>query len=186
MLSTAGGQLKSLLTSPTFLACVFSWLCAQFLKTVIKLFSGKVHSIGELFELMLWRTGSMPSSHSAVVACVCICVGLKSGLNSDVFIVSFILYFITIRDALGVRLSNGIQAKRINEIISFLFSKDKQKKQYLNKSSNSDNENLVNDISEVDDFNLKEVKEVNGHTPMEVIVGSLLGFFIGIAFSVLK
>lgn len=166
MLSSAGGQLHALLTSPVFLACVFSWLCAQFLKTVIKLFSGKVHSLFELFELMFWQTGGMPSSHSAVVSCVCTCVGFRSGVDSDVFIVSFILFFITIRDALGVRRSNGVQAQRLNQIISLLNGRKKQRDE--EKSS------------------LASVKEVNGHTPMEVFVGSLLGLFIGIAFSVLN
>lgn len=168
MLLTASGHLHALFTSPTFLACIFSWLCAQFLKTIIKLFSGNIHSLGELFELMFWRTGSMPSSHSSVVACVCTCVGFRSGVDSDVFIVSFILYFITIRDALGVRRSNGIHARRINEIISFLLPKIKTQ------------------LDKTDEIPLKDVKEVNGHTPMEVFVGSFLGLFIGIAFSVLK
>ena len=53
-------QLKGLVTNPVLLACVFSWLSAQLIKTLIKLLSGKVHSVGELFELLIWRTGSMP------------------------------------------------------------------------------------------------------------------------------
>ncbi|BDC95986.1 MULTISPECIES: divergent PAP2 family protein [Treponema] len=174
MFSTVSGQIHTLLVSPTFLACAFSWVCAQFLKTIIKLFSGKVHSLIELFDLMFWRTGGMPSSHSAVVSCVATCVGLRSGLDSDVFIVSFVLFFITIRDALGVRRANGIHARRINEIISVLnFFEKKSVEKELPKE-----EELPEDV--------QQVKEVNGHSPLEVFVGVLLGIFVGMAFSVLK
>ncbi len=164
MFSVAGGHLHTLLTSPTLLACVFSWLSAQFLKTIISLFRGRVAKLSDLFELMFWRTGGMPSSHSASVACVCVCIGFRSGLDSDVFILSFVLFFITIRDALGVRRSNGTHARRINELVDSANSA---------KSENADKKLL------------RRVKEVDGHTPMEVCVGSLLGAFIGIAFSVL-
>lgn len=160
MLSNAGLQLQTLLTSPVFLACVFSWLCAQFVKTVIKLFSGSVHSLAELFELLFWRTGGMPSSHSAITACICTIVGYRSGIDSDIFILAIVFYLVTIRDAVGVRRANGMQARRLNEIGEIL----KEKGLY-------------------DEFT--KLKEVNGHSPMEAFVGSLLGLFIGIAFCVL-
>ena len=160
MLLNAGVQLQNLLGSPVFLACVFSWLCAQFIKTVIKLFSGNVHSLSELFELLFWRTGSMPSSHSSITACLCTTIAYRSGFDSDIFILSLVFYLVTIRDAVGVRRANGMQARRLNELGEIL----KNKGLY-------------------DDF--KKLKEVNGHSPMEAFVGSLLGFFIGIAFCVL-
>ncbi|WP_407428174.1 divergent PAP2 family protein [Treponema sp.] len=160
MLSNASEQLQKLIESPVFLACVFSWLCAQFIKTIIKLFSGNVHSLRELFELLLWRTGSMPSSHSAITACLSTSIAFRSGINSDLFILSFVFYLVTIRDAVGVRRANGKQARRLNEIGEIIKEKG-----------------LVSDF--------EKLKEVNGHSPMEAFVGSLLGFFIGIAFSVL-
>ena len=109
-------QLKLFITNPVFLACVFSWLSAQFIKTLIKLFSGKIHSFKELFELLFWRTGSMPSSHAALVSCLSTTIGFRSGFNSDVFILSLGFFMVTIRDAVGVRRSSGIQAKMINEM----------------------------------------------------------------------
>lgn len=160
MLSNAGAQLQILFSSPIFLACLFSWLCAQFIKTIIKLFSGSVHSLAELFELLFWRTGSMPSSHSSITACLCTTIGYRSGVDSDVFVLSLVFFLVTIRDAVGVRRANGMQARRLNEMGEIL----KEKKLF-------------------DDF--KKLKEVNGHSPMEAFVGSLLGFFIGIAFCVL-
>ena len=66
---------------------------------------------------------------------------------------------VTIRDAVGVRRSSGIQARKINEIGKSL------------------KENRVMDF--------KPIKEVNGHTPIEVSIGCLLGFFIGLAYSLL-
>ena len=152
-------QLHLFFSQPAFLACLFSWLSAQLVKTLIKLFSGKVHSLKELFELLLWRTGSMPSSHSALVATLCTTIGFRSGVNSDVFILSLGFYLFTIRDAVGVRRANGLQATRLNKIGRLLAAK-----------------NIIEEV--------KPIKEVQGHTPAEVIIGSLLGFFIGLAFSV--
>ena len=152
-------QLHLFFSQPAFLACLFSWLSAQLVKTLIKLFSGKVHSLKELFELLLWRTGSMPSSHSALVATLCTTIGFRSGVNSDVFILSLGFYLVTIRDAVGVRRANGLQATMLNKIGRLLAAK-----------------NIIEEV--------KPIKEVQGHTPAEVIIGSLLGFFTGLAFSV--
>jgi acid phosphatase family membrane protein YuiD len=156
-MASAKDQIRQFLSNPVFLSCVFSWFCAQLIKTLIKLFSGKIHSVRELFELMFWRTGSMPSSHSALVSTLCTTIAFRSGLNSDVFLLSLGLFMITIRDAVGVRRANGIQAKELNLIGRMLKEKGLM------------------------DF--KPIKEVQGHTPAEVAIGCLLGFFIGIAFS---
>lgn len=153
-------QLHLLLTNPVLLACIFSWLSAQLIKTLIKLFSGKVHSLPELFELLLWRTGSMPSSHAALVASLCTAIGFHSGIGSDVFILSLGFFLITIRDAMGVRRASGMQARLLNKLGKTLASRG-----------------LVE---------YKPIKEVLGHTPAEVAIGCLLGVFIGIAFSVFK
>lgn len=161
VLPTIEVQVKLFFTSPIFLACFFSWLGAQFLKTAINLIYGKVHSFGELIDLMFWRTGGMPSSHSALVSSLCTTIGFRNGLNSDIFVLSLAFFFVTIRDAFGVRRASGIQAHKINEIGKKL------------------KENKIFD-------EYKSVKEVNGHTPMEVICGVILGFFVGLAFSLLK
>jgi acid phosphatase family membrane protein YuiD len=69
------------------------------------------------------------------------------------------LALIFMRDAMGVRRSSGIQARALNMIGRFLAEHLK--------------------------FEFRPVKEVNGHTPMEVIVGSLLGIFLTAAFFLL-
>ncbi|MCI5830480.1 MAG: divergent PAP2 family protein [Treponema sp.] len=154
------GQLHLLFTQPTFIACVFSCLSAQFLKTLIKLFSGKVHSLSELLELLFWRTGSMPSSHSALVTTLCTMIAFNSGLDSDLFILSLGFFLVTIRDAVGVRRASGLQAALLNRV--------------------------GRSLAEKGIINFKPIKEVQGHTPAEVLMGVLLGLAIGLAFSVLK
>ena len=160
MIKDIYGQFQELFSSPVFLSCIFSWFCAQFLKTIIKLCSGKVHSVSELVELLLWRTGGMPSSHSALVACLCTSIAFSSGISSDIFILSFCFFMVTVRDALGVRRANGVQANALNKI-----------------------GRVLKDQGLIEEY--KNLKEVQGHTPMEVVIGCLLGFFIGIAFSIL-
>ena len=151
-------KIENLLRSPVFISIIFSWLAAQFIKTIIRLCKKDIHSISEFFESLFWSTGGMPSSHTAVVVAVCTTIGFKSGIDSDVFILSFCLMMITIRDALGVRRATGVQAKKINEIGRYLSGKD--------------------------DIEISSVKEIQGHKPMEVLGGAILGLIIGILFSV--
>lgn len=152
-------KLLQLFENPVFFACLFSWFSAQFIKTFINLCLKKIHSIGELFEFLIWKTGGFPSSHTALVTSLCTSIAFRNGLNSDIFMLSMCLMMITVRDALGVRRANGIHAKKINEIGKEL------------------NKNKI--------FEYKPIKEVLGHNPIEVVVGALLGFFVGLAFSTL-
>ena len=157
MFTLLSDQVKKFLSNPVLLACISSWFCAQFIKTVISSLYGRIHSLYELVENLIWKTGGLPSSHSALVASLSTTVGFRNGISSDIFILSLCFFMVTIRDAVGVRRSNGIQAQKINEIGRLLNKKD------------------------IIDY--KPIREVNGHTPMEVTIGCLLGFFIGLAFS---
>lgn len=159
MLSVLSEQIKELLMNPVLLACISSWFCAQFIKTVISILYGKIHSIYELVESLIWKTGGLPSSHSALVASLSTTIGIRNGFSSDLFILAFAFFMVTIRDAVGVRRSSGIQAKKINEI-----------------GKNLDENGLIE---------YKAIKEVNGHTPLEVTIGCLLGIFIGLGFAFL-
>ena len=153
-------QFSLFLRNPILQACIFSWLGAQFIKAAIKLIYGNIHSVGELLEVMIWRTGGMPSSHSALVTSLCTTIGFRDGLHSDIFMLSLCFFLIVIRDAFGVRRSSGLQAKKLNEIGKEL----------------ADNKTIEK---------YESLKEVNGHTPMEVICGCIFGFFMGLAFSLL-
>lgn len=152
-------QLVKLIQNPIFMAAVTSWILSQFLKTIINLFVNTVSSFSELVELLLWKTGGMPSSHAALVSSVTTAIGFKSGVDSDIFIFSCCFALIVIRDAVGVRRSSGQQARALNELGSRVSARMK--------------------------YSFKPVKEIQGHRPMEVLAGILLGFFIGVAFSTL-
>ena len=160
MLGQAKIQMQILITNPVFLSLVFSWFSAQFIKTLIMLLSGKVHSLKELLELMFWKTGGMPSSHTSLVMSLCVSIGFRNGITSDIFILSTAFALVVVRDALGVRRSSGLQTRSLNELGQQL------KKKGL-----------------IDDFT--PLKEVHGHKPAEVIMGCFLGIFVGVAFSVL-
>ncbi len=152
-------ELTLLLINPIFLSAVSSWILCQFIKTLITLFTRTVHSLGDLVALLFWKTGGMPSSHSALVSSVATTIGFKSGIYSDLFIFSCCFALVVIRDAVGVRRSSGLQAKALNELGAKVSSRMK--------------------------YQFKPVKEIQGHRPMEVLAGILLGFFIGVAFSTL-
>lgn len=152
-------KLKLFFFNPVLLGALSSWFCAQFIKTLINLLGRRIKSLKELFVLLLWRTGGMPSSHTALVCSVCTTIGFRSGVTSDIFVLAMCFMFVTIRDALGVRRSSGVQAKIINEIGKTLSSKDIIK--------------------------YHPIKEVQGHTPIEVIIGAIIGISVGVAFSLL-
>lgn len=160
ILPTFREQMHLFFRNQILLSCIFSWFGAQFLKTAINLIYGRIHSLGELFEMMIWRTGGMPSSHSALVTSLCTTIGFKDGIHSDIFILSLCFFLVVIRDAFGVRRSSGIQTKKLNEI-----GRELDEKKILD--------------------HYETMKEVNGHTPMEVLCGCILGFFIALAFSLL-
>jgi len=99
------------------------------------------------------ETGGMPSSHSAVVTSLMTAIGLSEGFNSPVFAVSFVFSFIVMYDAAGVRRAAGKQAQILNQLIN-----SKQVKVDTNE----------------------KLKELLGHTPVEVFAGAVLGIITGI------
>lgn len=157
------GQVNSVVkvffSNPVFLSIIFSWFIAQFIKTILGLFTGKIKTIKNLFSVLIWRTGGMPSSHSSLVTALCTSIGFKHGISSDLFLLSVAFMLVVIRDAVGVRRSSGLQAKSLNE--------------------------LGNQLKEKEMVDFSPVKEVQGHKPLEVIMGCLLGFFTAVAFSTL-
>jgi hypothetical protein len=98
--------------------------------------------------------GGMPSSHSALVTSVTLAIGLQEGFASPLFALSVAISMIVIYDAAGVRRQAGIHAERINEMMKSFFE--------------------GTGIPE------KELKEVLGHTPFEVITGVILGILISL------
>jgi acid phosphatase family membrane protein YuiD len=145
-----------LLMNPIFLSTFTAWFTAQLLKSIIALFRARPRTAREILLNILWATGGMPSSHSAVVSALATSVGFVQGVDSALFIVSFFYALLTVRDALGVRRAAGSQARAFNQLLRAL-----SRRQHLR---------------------VKPVREIHGHKPSEVFVGSLLGFFIAVAF----
>ncbi len=130
---------------------LLSCLIAQLFKIIFNFFSTGKLRFGIMFE-----TGGMPSSHSALITGATSGIGFQLGFDSPIFALAIAVSLIVMYDASGVRKSAGIQAAEINKL-----SKKLQLK------------------SEV------ELKETLGHTKLEVIVGSLFGPLItlpGIVF----
>jgi hypothetical protein len=148
-----------LFSNPIFLSAIFSLLIAQFLKAIVNILRSRARSFRDVLLTFFWKTGGMPSSHSALAISLTTAIGIREGPDTSIFIVALFLSLIVIRDALGVRRATGLQAKALNQ--------------------------LGKEISPRLGITYKPVKEVHGHSPAEVIVGGLLGFFIALAFCTL-
>jgi len=145
--------------NPIFLSCLLSWFLAQFAKAVIVLLRSPRRSAREVATTLLWRTGGMPSSHSSLVTALATSVAFTEGPSSNLFIVTLALALIVIRDSLGVRRSSGLQARSLNQ--------------------------LGKEAAERFEIPYHPVKEIQGHAPLEVLVGALMGIFIAAAFALL-
>ncbi len=151
--------LARVLSHPVFLSALFSWLTAQILKSIIHLVRHRPLTAREVLLNILWATGGMPSSHSAVVCALATAAAFVEGPSSTLFFVTVFYALLTLRDALGVRRSTGAQARTLNQ--------------------------LIRDLSPRFKIRARPVKEVHGHTMSEVFVGALLGFFIAAGFCTL-
>jgi hypothetical protein len=100
---------------------------------------------------LLVSAGGMPSSHSASVCALATAVGIQESVTSTLFAMAFLLAIIVMYDAAGVRRAASIQAHILNQIIDELFQ--------------------GHPISET------RLRELLGHTPVEVVAGAVLGIF---------
>ena len=98
--------------------------------------------------------GGMPSSHSAVVICLAVMIGKEYGFSSSIFALALIFAFVVMYDAAGIRRAAGKQAALLNKII----------------------ETPGLSIPQVQE----RLVEVLGHTPVQVLVGALIGMLVGI------
>lgn len=142
-----------LINNTVFMAAVTGWFVAQLLKTVIDTCINKSFSAERLTG-----SGGMPSSHSATVCALATSTGIQYGVGSFAFAVSAIIAIIVMYDARGVRRETGIQAQVINEMLDFF-------------------QNMGKPLSYEE-----KLKEFVGHTPLQVLVGAILGIAIGAAY----
>ena len=100
--------------------------------------------------------GGMPSSHSAVVATLTTLIGQEYGVESGIFAMSCVFSAIVMYDAAGVRRAAGKQATLLNKLVE-----------------NATNSGIV--VSE-------KLVEVLGHTPLQVLVGAIIGVLVGLLY----
>ena len=140
--------LTGLIANYVLICAVAGWFAAQFIKCTRYIVKNKRFDFA-----ILMSSGGMPSSHSSTVCAVVVATARVCGTSSPEFALAFILAFIVMYDAAGVRRAAGEQAKVLNRI--------------------------AQDISEGDTKYLdKDLKEFIGHTPFQVVVGALLGIVI--------
>ena len=102
---------QELLSNDIFLSVLFSWAFSTFTKMSIILATEKNNKLSTLY-----RSGGMPSSHSAAVTGLTIGVLLSEGI-STLFIITLAMATVIIHDAMGVRLESTKHAKFLNQLI---------------------------------------------------------------------
>jgi acid phosphatase family membrane protein YuiD len=109
---------------------------------------------GQLNLRVLAVTGGMPSSHSAIVMGMTTAVGKYAGITSGEFAIALIFSFVVMYDAAGLRRAAGRQAAILNR--------------------------LVEDLVHMRGVQEAKLRELLGHTPVEVLVGAVLGVAAGL------
>lgn len=126
---------------------------------------GWVIAQGLKMLIALWRerklnlrhlvaSGGMPSSHSALVTGLATAAARISGLNSAVFALAAVFAGVVMYDAAGVRLAVSKQARILNIMLDDVFHERGLREERL--------------------------RELIGHTPIQVIAGAIIGIVIGI------
>ena len=139
-----------ILSNKILITGIVAWAVSQVLKTIINLVVNKEFSLERLFG-----DGGFPSSHSATVTSVSVAVALTTGWDSVEFAIAFIVAVIVMHDARGVRLETGKQAKAINDLTEFI-------------------ETMTGTDLPPED----KLKELVGHTPLQVFSGMVFGIII--------
>lgn len=127
---------------------ILLWFLIQTFKVIVDLIINKKLNVKRILG-----AGGMPSSHSAIVCSLAVCIGREYGFDSGIFAFSVIMAFVVMYDAAGVRRAAGKQARILNKILETpgLTTKEVQEK-------------LI---------------ETLGHTPIQVFVGALIGIIAG-------
>lgn len=143
------GVILEILGNRVIQAAALAWAVAQALKVMLTL------AISRRFDKSrVLGSGGMPSSHSAMACAMLMTIGYREGFSSSIFALAFCFSGVVMYDAAGVRRSTGKNAAVINQLMDML-------------SGNGYT------------FDEKRLKELVGHTPIQVMAGALLGIFIG-------
>ena len=101
-------------------------------------------------------SGGMPSSHTAFVIAATTMIGKIEGMESSMFALAVVLSIVVMYDAMNVRRAVGHMGQTLNQIIN-----------NINKSGKE---------------NVENVKEILGHSPLQVLAGLVLGLVVGMTF----
>ena len=142
---------QKLLMNHIFMSSVTGWAVAQIIKTIINFAFTKSFNAERLVG-----SGGMPSSHSATVCALSTSTFILYGPASFQFAISAVLSIIVMYDAIGVRREAGVQAALLNKIVDV--------------------------FADLDGFPTTEskLKELVGHTPIQVLAGAILGIVVAL------
>ncbi len=142
---------EKLLSNEVLVSAVIGWTVAQALKTMIDFALNRNFSAERLVG-----SGGMPSSHSATVCGLTTSAALVYGVSSFEFAICFVLASVVMYDAIGVRQETGKQARLLNMI-------------------------MEQNIFKLDNAHIQQnLKELVGHTPLQVFAGAILGIVIAL------
>jgi acid phosphatase family membrane protein YuiD len=156
-ISARAESLKAIFENPVILSAVTSWFFAQLVKAAATLLRRRWKSPRDILKTLFWHTGGMPSSHAAVVSSMAVAAAFSEGVGSTLFGVCVFFAMVVMRDAMGVRRATGLQGRTLNQ--------------------------LGRELAEKTGIEFHPVKEIQGHDPLEVVVGALLGIFIAAAYA---
>ena len=140
-----------MLTGNAVIDCgLLAWFLAQLIKVVLDL-----ALLGKMEWQRFFSSGGMPSSHSALVVAATTAIGMRDGFGGTVFALAVILSAVVMYDACNVRRSAGDTARLVNKLL--------EHKEKLTAEDLADN-----------------LREVMGHTPLQVLMGALLGMGVGL------
>ncbi|MCR5798788.1 MAG: divergent PAP2 family protein [Lachnospiraceae bacterium] len=143
--------LRSLFANKAFLAGLGGWAVAQVAKTIIYAI------INKKFELERFvGAGGMPSCHSSMVCGLATATGMIYGGGSIEFAIALCFAIIVMYDAMNVRMETGRQGKILNDMIEIF-------------------QNMGKNISPEE-----RLKELVGHTPLQVLIGALTGVIVAV------
>lgn len=135
------------------MTAITGWFTAQVAKTIVNCI------LMHRFEIeRMWGDGGMPSAHSATVCAMLVAAARLEGTDSAIFAVASVVAIITMHDAMGVRRETGKQARILNQMLT----------EWIEMGARSTP--ILAD---------KKLKEMVGHTPIEVISGAALGALVG-------
>jgi len=140
-----------ILTKNPIIDCaLLAWFLAQLIKVLLDAIVLRQFNVGRFVS-----SGGMPSSHSALVVACTTAIGRLYGVAGPVFALSVVSSAVVKYDACNVRRSAGDTAKLVNQILRHV-------------------EKLA-----AEDF-AEDLKEVMGHTPLQVAAGAVLGLCVGL------